>query len=710
MNLGVQYYRAPFPQQKYWDEDFSRIRDAGFNTVQLWVLWAWVEPKPGKFLFDDYDQLVALADRKGLNVVLSNIAEIQPLWIHREVPGSGLVNQDGHKVVSSQRLECHFGLTPGGCTDHPGVWERMARFLETVTRRYATASNLVGWDAWNELRWNVHSDGFVCYCEHTLREFRDWLDMRFGGLDGLNDAWLRRYGAWDEVTPGKHVSRPFTEMMAFTHFLTWRACQHARARFEVMRRVDRVHPITVHAADPAPLEAGGLFPVKPMATECNQPINRGNDWFFAEDLDGIGCSSFPKWGNIDDTTFQVRLKYIQSAAGRKHIWLSELQGSAAATENSIHIPVDPRSQQRWVWQGIASGANTILFWCWRDEVFGREAGGFGISGADGYAEQRLAGMRRTGDHLERISPHIADYRGELGEVGVLFSPQSYYLTFSQEGTSDWSKEALQNYCRALSRLCVPYRVFEEEHLDDLASVKVLFMPRVEVLDPDTERLLEHFVRGGGTIFMESGGGAFDSRGIWRYAEDRLGARLTNIRDMGRRRLVADKITAYMGEKPVELGLFQWMTPLSADAGAVLAPHDDNGRATSLLSRAEVAQGVVYLAGSYLGNGVRPDTRAGFDAMVSAIIDAAGVRRPVRILEPDLVDSFFQIGLGESGGRRVLFLFAPEGVDRVTLQLEPGLFKGAIRELLGDTVYTQQGDRLEVVLPPENWGIGILVED
>ncbi|HUV90613.1 MAG TPA: beta-galactosidase, partial [Anaerolineae bacterium] len=61
MNLGVQYYRPPFPEQKYWEDDFARIKDCGLNTVQLWVLWGWVEPKPGRFYFDDYDRLVELA-------------------------------------------------------------------------------------------------------------------------------------------------------------------------------------------------------------------------------------------------------------------------------------------------------------------------------------------------------------------------------------------------------------------------------------------------------------------------------------------------------------------------------------------------------------------------------------------------------------------------------------------------------------------------
>jgi beta-galactosidase len=121
------------------------MADAGLNTAQFWVLWSWVEAKPGTFRFDDYDRLVELAGKHGLKVVLSAIAEVQPHWIHRVIPGSELVNQFGHKVVSTNRNECHFGLSPGGCTDHPEVWSRMQEFFRAVVGRYKDAPNLFGW-------------------------------------------------------------------------------------------------------------------------------------------------------------------------------------------------------------------------------------------------------------------------------------------------------------------------------------------------------------------------------------------------------------------------------------------------------------------------------------------------------------------------------------------------------------------------------------
>ena len=76
MQLGTQYYRPPFPNQQYWEDDLRAMADAGLNTAQFWVL---------------------------------------------------------------------FGLSPGGCTDHPEVWSRMQEFFRAVVGRYKDAPNLFGW-------------------------------------------------------------------------------------------------------------------------------------------------------------------------------------------------------------------------------------------------------------------------------------------------------------------------------------------------------------------------------------------------------------------------------------------------------------------------------------------------------------------------------------------------------------------------------------
>jgi beta-galactosidase len=696
VNLGVQYYRAPFPEEKYWAADFAKIRESGLNTVQLWVLWAWVEPKPGEFCWDDYDHLMDLAAENDLGVILSTIAEIQPYWIHREVPGSEMVDHMGNKVVSSNRCECHFGLTPGGCTDHPGVWERMQGFLREVTKRYCHAPALTGWDAWNELRWNVNSDGIVCYCPHTLEAFRSWLSERFGGRDGLNAVWKRRYGQWDEVLPGKLPDRPYTEMMAFEHFITCRANTHARNRYDLMRAIDREHPITVHGGSPSPLYSGGRH---------DHPINRGNDWAFADHLDGVGCSSFPKWFGIDDADFGMRVEFVKSAARGKRVWLSEVQGGRASTGFNVYPSVDAPPQQRWIWNGIACGAETILFWCWRDEVFGRESSGFGLSGTDGLADERLDAMRRTGALLSEHADLIGTYRPLPAEVGVLFSPQAYYLHWAQDGRAGTAEAALTGYCRALVRSSIPYMVVEEEHLDVLDSLKVLFLPRTIVTDEATEKALEGWVNAGGTLVCESECGAFNSQGLYRYEADRFTARLTGCPEIGRRMPAGDTMQVALGGRAFEVPVAQWLTPRACGRGDAMAEHPDGALALG----AQVGNGRIIMLGSYLGDAYRARPSRDTELLIEQIVRGAGWEPLVEVISPQpTADSFVYVKAGESCGRKLIFVFFPEDAPEVVLRFADGFLAGdRLTDIItGVDVAAPAG---ECTVNRSDWGIAVLVE-
>jgi beta-galactosidase len=703
MNLGVQYYRPPFPEDKYWEKDFARIRQSGFNTVQLWVVWGWVEPKPNHFVFDDYDRLMEIAEQNGLGVILSTIAEIQPYWIHREVPGSEMVNHMGQKVVSSNRSECHFGITPGGCIDNPGVWEHMKRFFTEVVSRYRSAPNLRGWDAWNELRWNVQADGLVCYCEYTLQSFRKWLSDKYGGLEGLNKAWKRRYGSLDEVMPGKLPGRPYTEMMTFERFLTWRANRHAKARYEVIKALDKDHPITVHAASPCVLWPGSI-------RNYDHALNRGNDWFFADDLDGIGCSSFPRWSNMDDADFVMRLEFVKSAARDKLMWLSEVQGGRAVDGFNIYADVDALSQQKWIWNGIACGANTILFWCWRDEVFGRESGGFGISGFDGLAEERLAYMKETGKLLEEYSDLITKYRPTKPEIGVMFSPQSYYLAWAQEGSAERIMRGLLGYCRSLTRQSIPYIVVEEEHLDVLQKLKVLFMPRTIVTSESTEEALTEFVEKGGTLVCESECGAFNSEGLYRYPEDRFIAHLTGVSELGRRRLESDCIPVMINGEKLCLKVAQWLTPLQKSKGIILAENKDG----ALISEVSVGRGKVVLCGSYLGDSYLNSWTADFEKFIKFVTRRAGWKPWVEVSSPKPdKDLFVYIKWGESAGKKMVFVFFSSKQDSVHLKFKRDFFASkrvidiiSRREIPIQTTETGQ----ECSFNASEWRFSVLVEE
>jgi beta-galactosidase len=527
-------------------------------------------------------------------------------------------------------------------------------------------------------------------------------------LDSLNRAWKRRYSSFAEIAPGKTFGRPYTEMTAFMHFFTERANAHAKLRYDTIKAVDPAHPVTVHGGQPSTYYTGEMQGWYAM------PLDRGNDWAFAEEIDGVGFSSFPKWSNQDDTTFAVRVSIGASAARSKNkrLWLSELQGGRSSIGfTEPHFAVDAKSQQRWLWNGIAGGADTVLFWCWRDEVFGRESNGFGIIGNDGHKDERIAALKRTGEILVKYEALFNGYRPREGEAGVLFSPQTYYLYAAQEGKAERVFAAMEGYCRALSRLNIPYTVVEEEHLASLDGLKILFIPKTLVLAERTEPILKAFVENGGTLVCESEFGSFNTAGIYRYPEDRFISQLTGAREIGRRNLPkgdGEKPAAiafrYAGED-ISLAPAQWLTPFTHKKGTVFASDAEGALGVEV----SCGKGRVILIGTYLGENNKDNPQ--LERFVNAVTRTAKVAPPVTVLEPlPAGRNFVQAIAGDSQKKKVVFVFFPRECDckKTSLSFSPDYFNsGKLMDIVsGQSVTVRNGD---CDVPNNNLALAILAE-
>ncbi|SNR57270.1 beta-galactosidase [Actinomadura mexicana] len=685
MKLAAQYYRPPFPDQRFWPDDLPLMRESGLDAVYLWACWGWIEPEPGRFEFGDYDELVERASDAGLQVIFNVIGEIQPFWIHREFPDSRMVDHMGHEVVSSLRRECNVGLTPGGCTDHPGVKELMGRFIGELTRRYAEQEHLLAWDVWNETRWAVNADGHVCHCAHTLAEFRRWLQNRHGDLHGLNRAWRRRYSSWDDVYPGKVPGRTYTEMMEFQAFLTWRSREYMAFRAEIVRAADPNHLVVAHAANPA---------THAVALDNEQAISRGNDWEHADLLDGFGASVFPAWPQVGltNTDVGVVIECARSAAQTKIYWVGEMQGGSARSGIEVNESVAGDRQQRWVWSAIGRGAKALSFWCWRDEVFGRESSGFGLIGNDGARDDRLRALRATGDLLKRHRDEVDAYRPDPARVAVVFEPVTYQLDWAANGLdSDQAQPSLLGYLEALERLQIPYDVLEARHRARLDQYGVVLMPWPLVVDPGLAHDLLDWVRGGGTLVVESEVDAYDLYGFYRYPDERPFANALGIHSHGRR--VADRdhheyeLDGTRGELPVA----GWIEPLAAPDGA-----------EALLIKGALGAGQVIAVGGFPGLAHRRERSAGFEEFLRTIVRSAEALPALRCSVAD--GSVVQWRTGDAGGRRLLFV-ANAG-SAATLGFEGPLLAGAaeawdlVRDRKLPLVEDESGVTLTVEVPAD----------
>ena len=636
--FGTQYYRPPFPGRDQWREDLRRIRASGLNTIQLWVTWAWVEAEPGGYAFEDYDELLDLAREAGLGVVLSTVAELQPEWIHRLEPGATMIDHLGRSVRSCHRIESNQGLTPGGCTDHAGLWRRMENFLRATAEHFRAHPAVVAWDIWNELRWNIHATGYVCHCEATLTAFRAHLRTKYHDLDGLNRAWRRRYVEWQDVRPGCVPGHPYSEYLAFAEFLQERAQAHLRARADVFRRAQVPQPIVAHGPAPTFDQAGN-------PDVFQMPACRGNDFVHARSLDGYGVSHFPLWGKQDDVEFVVRVNASAAACGDRPLWISELQGGAANYGHEIALPVTGAQLRRWLWLSLAAGARNVLFWNWQDEVFGREATGFGLNGRDGRAGERLAEVKAFARLLSERTSTLASYRPDPAEIGVWLDLRNYHLEAAESGCARRTRDGVRGYLRACEKLHRAASIIDASQLDRLDSLQCLIMPCAPIIAPEAREKLRTFVERGGTLVLEADVDAWTPEGFYRTEPNaREFAASIDLISEGRRP-ASDKPVALSDS--IQLRFAWFRTPL----------HDQPP--WRVLARN--ARGEVMLAERTLGRG-RIITCGGFPGLVYAQREDEGFERWVASWLPPVKDALVlqapphvRVCQGACHGGRLIFL-------------------------------------------------------
>lgn len=662
MLLASQYYRPPFPESTRWRQDMQDIRKTGLDAIGLWAVWAWIEAEPGRFVYDDFDELVAEAARSELKVIITSVAELNPYWIHRVVPGSQMVDHAGHPIQSTNLSYAHQALAPGGCIDHPGVKERQALFLRDLGAHFAATDNLLIWDCWNEIRWSVQTHGYACFCEHTLAAFRDWLRAKYQDLDGLNRAWRRRYICWEDVDAGRQPGGAWVETIEYLDFLAWRSAEHATFRADNLRAGDPNHDVMAHSVVITPFHLKG-------ESQYEQYLSRGNTFEIAKRVDAFGVSNFPGWFHGSPAEQGARIESARGAAGVRPLWISELQGGAAMSGIVAMQSTPADVQQRWLWNSYGRGAKSVNFWCWRDEVFGRESSGFGIVGDDGHAEARVAALTHSARVLSEHSALFDGYRPAPARVGVLFEPSNYLMEWSFYGFESGQAEGSVNgYLLGLERLHVPYDVLDASALPALGAYRMLFMPWTMIVREETASSLEEWVRAGGTLLVETETGAFNELGFYIYADERPFPRALGFRGLGRRQL--DTLTAFEFDLDGVRGAFPvagWIEPLEAATGARLITLSDQGPITVEL---DVGSGRVVVVGTHAGLANFRERHGGFETFLREVIRRAGA-------EPELScadqDGDLQWRYGQAFDKKLLFVTNEGGDREVVFRSVPGVF-------------------------------------
>ncbi len=657
---GSAFYRPPNPPASMRKEMLRDIAQKyRFNIIRIYPAWVYYNPAPGRFVFDDLEEVMKYCDEFGLRVLMGVVTEDAPYWLEEAHPETRYVDARGNPqrlIDSSNNVS---GGWPGLCLDWDEVQSAVRNFITELTRLASSHLSMYAYDCWNEAHiepawprssWILPQERLYCYCEQTIAKFRRWLEKRYGSLDALNAAWVRRYSNWSQVDPPRNLGT-YLDWVDWRNFIIERDTWEMKFRVEAIRAVDDHHLRESHCGYVPPLDA--------VSTSAF------NGWRLAECLQTWGMSNFPRWANIPPYLGAGRLEATRSQAAEKPFWMTELQGGHGSSGLVQSPHMRPRDIRLWNWLAVAAGAKGILYWAYYAEATGREAMGFGLIDRDGSETERVQEAARDNRLIQEHWDILRDYRPKP-RVAILTDQDNAILTYAMAGNEDASVQSFRGYYKALWKMD-QWSDFIEPHDLDKRQYAVVIVPWHLIGKKETFERLRQCAESGTTLIVETSFGLFDERCFYNpvippYGLDEVFGYREKENYYMRPRAEADSGSLAPAEMinyepdvhfslPVQATVRAntYLTPIEVRSATPIATCMD----LTVGARKQVGKGAVYYIGTNLGATIDSGDDAGIELL----------RAIIHPLAPPLVSSAkLRPRLVEGSNRSLLAVFNDTSQD------------------------------------------------
>jgi beta-galactosidase GanA len=501
---GSAFFRPPNPPRGQRREMLKAFaQEYKFNIIRIYLPWVYCNPAPGRFDFEELTEVMSYCDEFGLKVLMGVITEEAPYWLEQAHPETRYVDAKGNPQRLAGSGNNVSGGWPGMCLDWEPVREAAGRFIREMARVVARHPSMYAYDIWNESHiepawqrniWATPQERLYCYCDRTIVEFQRWLERRYGSLEKLNEAWVRRYPNWKAIDPPRAMST-YLDWVDWRRYNIERSTEEMRFRAGHVRAVDSQHVIEGHSGRKHPIDA--------------VTVDGVNDWRLAEVVDVWGFSHFPRWESWPVFYGAAAMDLTRSCSGNKEFWMTELQGGHGSRGLWRSPQMRPRDIRLWNWLAVATGAKGILYWAYHAEATGSEATGFGLVARDGTPTERVLEAAENHRLIQAHWDIIKNHRPRP-EVAILTDDDNGLLTYAMTGNEDPFTGSLRGYYKALWNSDLWADFIEPASLGK-TDYKVLIVPWHLMGKKDTCGHLRRFVEAGGTLILETAFGMFDER-------------------------------------------------------------------------------------------------------------------------------------------------------------------------------------------------------
>lgn len=602
MYFGAQYYRPPFPDRTCWERDFLNMKQLGFHVVKLWAVWNDIEREPDHFVFDDLDRLTELAGKNGLKVIINTIPEGAPYWLYEAYPDCLYETVEGKKITMGGPANLPTGGWPGLCMDNLEVSDLVCNFIFRTAEHYRDNSSVIILDVWNEPHLEPmfdYKNELLCACGASKRAFRDWLKVRYGSLERLNEAWFRRYSDWEEIVPPPRFGT-YTDMMDWRRFWLYNLAEWLKRRVEAARRGAPGKLIQTHSASADYMGA---------SSNGALGIELSDEFLLAREVDVFGLSSFPKWlmGETKrdyDLSHLLQSEIICAASREKVFYQAELQGGAGVPGFLAHKVPKREDIRIWNWNTIAAGGKGVVYWQYAPEPAGMESPGFGLTGFNGENTERSLEAGRCAKLFEAYE--LDRSRPVPAINGIYLSRNADLLLFAAGAQEEKYAHSIYGVFKSCTEGGIPVRFVHGDYMESAweEGLRVLYVPMsLSLSDEEQSRILK-FAGMGGRVVLEAAAGLYSEMGEISAGgssspcpmlEAAFGAEEISL-DAGDGEIpVLDKVGAVLCE-----GLYYRQT-MKAARGKVTGWFEDG---TPAMAEVEYGKGVIRWTGTFPGAAVK----------------------------------------------------------------------------------------------------------
>jgi beta-galactosidase len=470
MYIGVDYYPEHW-ERKRWDVDARLMKKAGFNVVRLAEFaWAFMEPEEGRFEFGWLEDAMEVLRKQGISVILCTPTAVMPAWCARKYPETLAMQKDGTRIV--------WGVRKNNCFSS-GTYRLLSeRITSAMTRHFANAPNVIGWQTDNEFG---HP---VCYCDSCRRTFQEWLRRKYLNVNELNKAWGTHfwgqlYREWEEIPiPVDNGTHNPSACLDWQRFFSWQNVRFQRDQVKIMREECPKHFVTHNCM--------GLF-------------SDLNYYDLAEDLDHVSWDNYPIWGKPEIHYGAAAGADVMRGLKKKNFWIME-QTAGPGGWGSFNRNPRPGEIRGVAYQQLSRGADGTIWFRWRSCTAGREQYWHGLLGHDGVPLRRYDEAAQTAKEFHRLAKELENTTVK-SDVAMIYDYESIWALRIQPGfaKNDYH-QAMHRYYNALFRAGVNVDMIKPT--DDFSKYRVVLAPDLYVMPDSVALALREFVSKGGVFLTD----------------------------------------------------------------------------------------------------------------------------------------------------------------------------------------------------------------